>query len=73
MVGQKYTHAKKATAISSEMHITGAAETTDADAAAIPSQIIWLSKILLGKIHKNYSGLDSVLAPVEKVLLQFVF
>ncbi len=53
MVGQKDTHATKAMCISPEMHITGAAETTGADAAAIPSPIIW-------------SGRVSVLAPEEK-------
>ena len=41
------------------MHITGAAETTGADAVAIPSPIIW-------------SGRVSVLAPVEKDLLWFI-
>ena len=55
------------------MHVIGATETTDADAAAIPRQITWSSKLLLGKMWKNHSGRKSVLAPVEKVLLQDVF
>ena len=72
MVGQQHMHAKKAKAISPEMHVTGAAETKDGDAAAA-RQIIWSSKFLLGKIRKNHSGRNSVLAPVEKVLLQYLF
>ncbi len=64
---------KKAKAISPETQITGAAETTDSDAAVIPRQIIWSRKLLLRKIWKNHSGRDSVLAPVEKVFLWYVF
>ncbi len=72
MVGQKDTHAMKAKAISSERHITGAAESADADAAAIPSLIIW-SKVLRRKIQKNRPGRVNVLAPVKKDLLWFIF
>ena len=73
LVKQKDMPAKKATCISPEMHITGATETTGADAAAVPSPIIWLSKRLHGKIQKNHPGRVSVLAPVEKDLLWFIF
>ena len=73
MVGQKDTHAMKTRAILPEMPLTGAAETADADAAVIPSWIIWSSKLLCGKIRKNHSGRKSVLALVEKVLLWYVF
>ncbi len=65
LVRQKDMHAKKAKAISPEMHITAPSETTDADAAAVPSQIIWSSKLLLGVIHKHHSGRDSVLPPLS--------
>ncbi len=73
LVRQEDMGAKKAKAISPDMHITGASETTDADAATIPSQIIWSSKLLLEIIHKHHSGRDSVLPPVAKVLLWYVF
>ena len=73
LVGQKDTHAMKTRAILPEMHITGAAETADADAAVIPSWIIWSSKLLCGKIRKNHPGRVSVLAPVKKELLWYIF
>ena len=65
-------HAMKAK-VSSEMHITEAAETTGGDAATISRPIIWWSKLLIGKTRKNHSGRKSFIYPVEKDLLQYVF
>ena len=73
MVGQKDTHATKAKTILPETLITGAAETTDGNAAAVPRQSMWSSKLLIGKIRKNHSGRNSFLAPIENVLLGYVF
>ena len=73
MVGQKDTHATKAKTILPEMLITGAAEAIDGNAAAVPRQSMWSNKLLIGKIRKNHSGRNSSLAPIENVLLRYVF
>ena len=73
MVGQKDTHATKAKTILPETLITGAAEVIDGNAAAVPRQSMWSSKLLIGKIWKNHSGRNSSLAPIENVLLRYVF
>ncbi len=73
MIGQKDTHATKAKTILPETLITGAAEAIDGNATDVPRQSMWSSKLLIGKIRKNHSGRNSSLAPIENVLLWYVF